>query len=129
MKLLPFASKIFWKSWANRAVLLSLGCFTGFTAISAMPDKVMEFVPFLVTTGVKYVFATGGFLFGVAAPFLRIVTQDFGTDSSGNQIVGAIGTAPPGTSPTPPVVVAMPDPKDPPTTPTTTHADLKAAEK
>ena len=120
MKFLPFASRIFWKSWANRSVLASVGCFAAFTAISATPDKIMEFVPLLVVVGAKYVFATGGFVFGVAAPFLRIVTQDFGTDASGNQIVGAIGTAPAGTSPTPPVVVAMPDTKAPQIAPTTT---------
>jgi len=78
----------------------------------------------------EYYFAAAAAFMGiVVAPMLRVISQNFGTDSSGNQIVGAIGTAPPGTSPTPPVVVAMPDPKDPPTTPTTTHADLKAAEK
>lgn len=106
MNLLPLWKTIFWKSWANRAVAISLGCFAGFAAITATPDQIVEFVPVLVIVGAKYMFATGGFVAGVSAPFLRVVAQNFGTDSEGNQIVTAVGTAPAGTSPNPPVVVA-----------------------
>jgi hypothetical protein len=107
MKLIPFAGTILWKSWANRAIGLSLGCFAGFAAISATPAEIMAFVPVVVVIGAKYVFATGGFVAGVASPFLRVVAQNFGEDAKGNQIVSAIGVAPAGTDPTPPVVVSM----------------------
>ena len=117
MKFLPFAGTILWKSWANRAAAFggvlaaACGALHGFDAMypSVWGDKS------------EYVLAAAAAFFGiVVAPVLRVVSQNFGTDASGNQIVGAIGTAPAGTSPTPPVVVAMPDPKTPQIAPTTT---------
>lgn len=112
MNLLPFWKTILWKSWANRAVAISLASFAGFAAISATPTDMLAFVPDLVINGAKYVLATTGFVAGIASPFLRVIAQNFGTDpASGQQIVTAVGVAPAGTNPTPAVVVASPQSK------------------
>lgn len=110
MNLLPFWKTIIWKSWANRAAafggVLAAGCgaLHGFDAMypSVYGDKA------------EYVLAAAAAFLGiVVAPTLRVVAQNFGTDSDGNQIVTAVGTAPPGTNPTPPVVVAAPPAQKP----------------
>lgn len=111
MNLLPFWKTIIWKSWANRAIALSLGCFAGFAGISATPVDVLAYVPDMLISGTKYALATSGFIFGIAATLLRVVVQNFGVDAVGNQIVTAVGTAPPGTNPNPAVVVSAAEPK------------------
>lgn len=108
MNFLPFAGTIIWKSWANRAAafggILAAACGSlhAFDAVYANPYG---------NTAEYWLAAGAAFMGIVVAPTLRVVAQNFGTDADGNQIVTAVGVAPPGTSPTPPVVVAKPSTK------------------
>jgi hypothetical protein len=123
MKLLPFWPTILWKSWSNRAAAMAgvlagaAGCLHAFDV--AYPSSWGNTAEYFLAAGSAF---CGLFL----APTLRVISQNFGTDASGNQIVAAIGTAPAGTSPTPAVVVAMPPAADKPTAPTTTTATVQA---
>jgi len=123
MRLLPFWKTIIWKSWSNRAA-----AFGGVLAAACGSLHAYDAVyPSAFGNKAEYFLAAGAaFMTIVVTQVLRVISQNFGTDASGNQIVAAIGTAPAGTSPTPAVVVAMPDPKQPPTTPTTTREATKA---
>lgn len=110
MNLLPFWKTILWKSWANRAAALGgvfaagAGCMHGFDAIyPSRPGDLSEYI----------LAAAAAFMGIVVAPMLRVIAQNFGTDSDGNQIVTAVGTAPTGTNPNPLVVVATPPTQKP----------------
>lgn len=105
MKLLPFWKTIIWKSWSNRAAafggVLAAAC-GGMHAFDAVyPSKAGNLSEYYLAAG-------AAFMGLVVAQVLRIIAQNFGTDPDGNQIVTAVGIAPPGSSPTPPVVVAAP---------------------
>lgn len=105
MNLLPFWSTILWKSWSNRAAALS-GTLAGITG--ALHGFDMIYPSQVGTVSELYLAGAAAFCGIVIAPALRIISQNFGTDTAGNQIVSAVGTAPAGSSPTPQVVVAAP---------------------
>lgn len=124
MNLLPFWQTILWKSWSNRFAALG-GTLAGITGALHGFDMIY---PSQVGTVVElYLAGASAFCGIVLAPACRIIQQNFGTDASGNQIVSAIGTAPPGSDPRPSVVIAMPPVAVPSTAPTTTPATVKAA--
>lgn len=101
---LPFAATILWKSWANRAAAFggvlaaACGSLHAFDAVYASPYG---------NTAEYWLAAGAAFMGIVVAPTLRVVAQNFGEDKEGNQIVTAVGIAPSGTSPNPPIVVAQ----------------------
>ena len=105
MNLLPFWTTIFWKSWSSRAAALGGICAAACGSMHAFDTLYPSHAGDLTEYGLA---AAGAFFGLVVAPTLRVISQNFGTDTAGNQIVSAIGVAPAGASPTPPVVVAAP---------------------
>lgn len=111
MKFIPNAVRISFKSWSVWA-----GALAGTLAVSAgslhaydaaFPSALRTWGP----TAEGWMLAASGFCGLVLVPILRGIGQNFGLDAQGQQIVSAIGTAPPGSSPTPPVVVSKPTAK------------------
>lgn len=114
MNLLPFWKTILWKSWSTRAA-----AFGGVLAAAcgSLHAFDMLYPSTYGSTAELWLAAGAAFMGLVIAPTLRVVAQNFGTDPEGNQIVTAVGVAPPGTNPNPPVVVAADPPGAKPSAP------------